>query len=187
MGNREFLFNCGGAALGPSMAEMAGRPSTRIEPATAWTVVTDSPLKGLALAREAGLILAWDEGNQLYLLNVQGESLSYSRVPHRLLAGAISDEGSLIALLAEGEDPGLLLLDADFAVEQERPAPSEATFVSIDPHGRFLAIGIRHKDLHVLNRYGRPAGRLETMEPLSHLCFVADRPMAVGAAAFGMM
>ena len=68
---------------------MAGPTSTRIAPETAWTVVTDSPLKGLALAREAGTILAWDEGNQLYLLNVQGESLSYSRVPHRILAGAI--------------------------------------------------------------------------------------------------
>ena len=54
-----------------------GRQSTRLEPETAWTVVTDSPLKGLALAREAGTILAWDEGNQLYLLNAQGESLSY--------------------------------------------------------------------------------------------------------------
>ena len=90
---------------------MAGGSSTRIEPATAWTVVTDSPLKGMALAREAGTILAWDEGNQLYLLDVQGESLSFSRVPHRILAGAISDEGSVIALLVEDEDAGLVLLE----------------------------------------------------------------------------
>ena len=76
------------------MSETAGRPSTRIDPETAWTVVTDSPLKGMALAREAGTILAWDEGNQLYLFDVKGESLSYSRVPSRILAGAISDEGA---------------------------------------------------------------------------------------------
>ena len=167
--------------------EMTGRPSTRLEPSTTWTVVTDSPLKGLSLAREAGTILAWDEGNQLYLLNVQGESLSYSRVPNRIQAGAISDEGSLIALLVEPEDAGLLLLSADFDVQVERPAPSEATFVTIDPHGRYLAVGTRHNALHLINRYGRPAGRLETMEPLSHLCFVPGRPLAIGAAAFGML
>ena len=95
------------------MPEIGGRPS-RIEPTTTWTVVTDSPLKGLAFAREAGSILAWDEGNQLYLLNARGETLSTSRVPNRILAGSISDEGSLIALLVEADDAGLLLLSARF-------------------------------------------------------------------------
>ena len=169
------------------MSDMAARPASRIDPETAWTVVTDSPLKGLVLAREAGTILAWDEGNQLYLFNIQGESLSSSRVPNKILAGAISDEGSLIALLVEAEDAGLLLLNADFGVVQQRPAPSEATFVSIDPHGRYVAIGTRHGILHLVNRYGRPAGRLETLESMAHFCFVADQPMAVAAAAFGMM
>ncbi len=122
-------------------------------------MVTDSPLKGLVLAREAGTILAWDEGNQLYLLDLQGESLSSSRVPNKILAGAISDEGSLIALIVEADDAGLLLLNADFGVELERPAPSEATFVSIDSHGRYVAIGTRQSVLHLVNRYGRPAGR----------------------------
>ncbi len=169
------------------MSEAAGRPSTRIDPETAWTVVTDSPLKGMALAREAGTILAWDEGNQLYLFDVKGDSLSYSRLPSRILAGAISDSGGLIALLVESENPELLLLDADFSVEQQKPAPSEATFVTLDAHGRYLAVGTRHGLLHLLNRYARPVGRLETLETIAHFCFVADRPIAVGAAAFGMM
>src|SRR5262249_49204825 len=126
-----------------SMTEMTGRPSTRLEPAVTWTVVTDSPLKGLSFAREAGSILAWDDGNQLYLLNFDGESLSSSRVPNRVNFGAISDEGSLIALLAEPDDSGLMLLSADFDVQAERAAPSDATFVTIDPHGRYLAVGTR--------------------------------------------
>lgn len=54
-------------------------------------------------------------------------------------------------------------------------------------HGRYVAIGTRQSALHLVNRYGRPAGRVETLEPLSHFQFVADRPMAVGAAAFGML
>ena len=67
------------------MPEIGGKQSTKLEPATTWTVVTDSPLKGLAFAREAGAILAWDEGNQLYLLNTRGETLSTSRVPREVL------------------------------------------------------------------------------------------------------
>ena len=38
-----------------------------------------------------------------------------------------------------------------------------------------------------LNRFGRAAGRLETIQPVAHLCFLADRPFLVGAAAFGML
>jgi len=169
------------------MAEASGRASTRLEPETAWTIVTDAPLKGLAFAREAARILAWDEGNQLYLLNAQGESLSYTRVPHRITAGAISDEGSLIALLGEGEDASLILLNGDLHVEVERPAPTEASFLTIDPHGRYIAIGSRVGAVTFLNRFGRAAGRLETIQPVAHLCFLADRPFLVGAAAFGML
>ena len=169
------------------MTEMTGRPSTRLDPSATWTMVTDSPLKGLALAREAGTILAWDEGNQLYLLSVQGESLSTTRVPNRVVDAKISDEGGLIALLAEPEDSGLMLLSADFEVQVERSAPSDASFVTIDPHGRYLAVGTRRTGLHIFNRYGKPAGRLETLEPLSHLCFVPGQPLALGAAAFGML
>ena len=170
------------------MPEITGRPSTRLEPSTTWAVVTDSPLKGLSFAREAGAILAWDEGNQLYLLNTRGESLSTSRVPNRILTGAISDEGTLIALLVEAEGLGLLILSADFDILSERPAPSEASFVTIDPHGRWLAVGsTAGARCSFINRHGRPAGRLETIQPLVASVLPAGRPLLIGAAAFGML
>ena len=34
------------------MPEITGKQSTKLDPATTWTVVTDSPLKGLSFARE---------------------------------------------------------------------------------------------------------------------------------------
>ena len=170
-----------------AISETTKGPKTRLEPWTSWTVVTDSPLRGLCFAREAGVILAWDEGNQLYLLNSRGESQSFSRSPNRITAGAISDDGSLIALLVEATGAELVLLTADFEIRLERPAPSESSFLTIDPHGRYLAIGGRQRLLHLITRNGRPAGRLEVMEPLSHLCFIADRPLLIGAAAYGMV
>jgi hypothetical protein len=170
------------------MTEIAGRQSTRLEPSTTWTVVTDAPLKGIAQAREAGTILAWDEGNQLYLLSAAGESLSFSRVPYGIQHAAISDEGSLIALLGGQDEMALLvLMSADFEVQVERAAPSESSFLAIDPHGRYVAVGTRHNALNIINRFGRPAGRLETIEPLSHWCFVPNSPLAIGAAAFGLV
>ncbi len=102
------------------MSEVTGKPSTRLEPETAWTLVTDSPLRGLSLAREAGTILVWDEGSQLYLFDREGESHSISRVPNKIVAGTISDDGSLIALLVDTDEAGLMLLDADFNVLVER-------------------------------------------------------------------
>jgi hypothetical protein len=169
------------------MAERTEKASTRLEPETSWTIVTEAPLKGFGLAREAGRIVAWDEGNQLYLFSVQGESLSFSRVPQRIAAGAISDDGSLIAFLGDGDDASLLLLSPDFQVEVDRPAPSESSFVTVDPHGRFVAVGNRLGAVTFFNKYGKVAGRLETIQPLAHLCFLADRPFLVGAAAFGML
>jgi len=169
------------------MSEVSGKASTRLEPEPAWTLVTDSPLKGISLAREAGTILVWDEGNQLYLFDRDGESQSVSRVPNKIQAGTISDDGSLIALVVDADEAGLMLLDADFNVSVQRAAPSDATCMAVDPHGRYLAIGTRLNALHFVNRFGRPAGRLETMESLSHLCFVPDRALLLGAAAFGML
>ncbi len=133
------------------------------------------------------MILAWDEGNQLYLLNTRGESQSFSRAPGPITAGAISDDGSLMALLVESSGAELLLLSGDFEVRLERPAPPESSFLTIDPHGRYVAIGGRQRALHLISRNGRPVGRLEVMEPLSHLCFIADRPLLIGAAAYGMV
>ncbi|MDG3002679.1 hypothetical protein [Paludisphaera mucosa] len=169
------------------MPETSGRSSTRLEPEESWTVVTESPLKGLAFAREAGRILAWDEGNQLYLLNTHGEMTSSARSPNRVMAGAISDDGSLVAILCDHDEAGLLLLSGDLAVQAERAAPGEASFIATDPFGRFVAVGSRLGAVQLVSRHGRAAGRIETIQPIAHLCFVPDRAFVVGAAAFGML
>ena len=69
------------------MAEMTARTPTRLAPAVAWTVVTDAPLRGLALAREAGRILAWDETDTLTLHDADGSTRATARAPGRIIAG----------------------------------------------------------------------------------------------------
>ena len=111
--------------------EMTGRPQSRLEPSPAWTVLTDSPLKGLALAREAATILAWDEGDQIYLLDTSGRHRSVSRCPGKILDAAISDDGRLVALLVEGSR--LLWLSGDLEPLADRTAPPDAQALAVDP------------------------------------------------------
>jgi hypothetical protein len=165
--------------------EFSTRQPTRLEPETAWTVMTEAPLKGLSLAREAGLIFAWDEADQLYLIDLQGEFQAVTRLSGKVNAGVISDDGSRIALVGEGAR--FWLLDADLGVVAERPGPPEPLGLAIDPHGRFALVSSRISLNQFYNRHGKPAGRFQTLQPLAFLAFVPDRPFLLAAAAYGML
>jgi hypothetical protein len=167
------------------MPDQPGRSPSRLAPSPAWTVLTDAPLLGLGLAREAGTILVWDEADGLYLLDTRGRHRSVSRAPGRVIAGAISDDGTLVALLGEGSR--LWLLGPDFGMTVDRQGPPEASSLAVDPHGRYVAVASRLGLTQIYNRYGRPAGRFETRQPLAHLCFIPDRPFLLGAAAYGTL
>ena len=164
---------------------MSARQSSRIEPEPAWTVLSEAPLKGLALAREAGIVLAWDETDQLVLLDLHGEHRAVTRAPGKVLLATISDDGSRIALVVDG--PRLHLLDADLGTLSERPAPPEPLGLAIDPHGRYLVISSRMCTNHVYTRHGKPAGKFDTQQALPFLTFVPDRPVLLAAASYGLL
>jgi hypothetical protein len=161
------------------------RQPSRLEPEPAWTVLTEAPLKGLGLAREAGLVLAWDEAEQLYLIDRNGEFRSVARAPGKVTAGVISDDGSRVALVGEGAR--LWLLDADLGVVAERPGPPEPLALAIDPHGRYALVSSKLSLNQFYDRNGKPAGRFDTVQPLAFLAFVPDRPFLIAGAAYGMI
>src|SRR4051812_44674386 len=99
------------------MPESTSRP-TRIDPQPAWTVVTDAPLRGLALAREAGAVLAGDEGAHLSLLGLDGDRRAVARAPGRIAAAAISDDGTLVALAGDRGQLWLLGPGLELVVER---------------------------------------------------------------------
>jgi hypothetical protein len=131
------------------MTETTGRP--RLDPSPAWTTLTDSPLKGMALAREAATILAWDEGDQVYLLDVNGQHRSVSNASGRVVAGTISDDGSLVALLIEGAR--LLLLSADLEPIADRRGLSEPSALAVDAYGGYVAVASRTGSTHLYTRH----------------------------------
>lgn len=159
------------------------RRTTRLAPATAWTNVTDAPLAGLALARESSTLLAWDEGRNVYLFGTDGTQYLAERAPSPIKSAAISDDGTLIALLLGG--PRLLLLDRELGPIHDRPAPSGAAGLDVDAHGRFVAIGTKSTETTLFTRHGQIAGRIETRQPLTHLRFVPSLPILLGATGYG--
>ncbi|MGE3818386.1 MAG: hypothetical protein AB7I30_03050 [Isosphaeraceae bacterium] len=165
--------------------ESTPRTTTRLDPQIAWKEMTEAPLKGLGLAREAGTVLAWDVTDRLYLLDLQGGCRVTRQSPGKISLAVISDDGSRIALVGQGAT--LWLLDGDLNPVSERQGPPEPIALAIDPHGRFVLVTSRLGSCHFYNRAGRPAGRFESTQPLAHVLFVADRPFLIGAAAYGML
>lgn len=169
----------------PLTLDATPRTNARLDPQVAWTELTEAPLKGLGLAREAGTVLAWDEGDRLTLFDLNGGYRSTSLAPGRVNAAVISDDGSRIVLLGEG--PKLWFLDGDLALVAERTAPPDPLALAIDPHGRYALVTTRSGSNHFYNKHGRPAGRFDSIQPLAHALFVADRPLLIAAAAYGMI
>lgn len=165
------------------MAQSPVRPPAKLDPAPAWTVVTDAPLKGLALAREAGWTFAWDDADQLYRIDALGQFQSVSRAPGKIQAAAVSDDGSLVAILGEGSR--LWLLDGDFELIHERAAIAEPLSIAIDPHGRYVAVGSKLNAVQFYTCHARLAGRFETRQPLSAIVFVPDRLFLLGLGSYG--
>lgn len=165
------------------MSTSPARPSARIDPATAWTIVTDAPLKGLTLAREAGAVFAWDEADQLYRIDGRGQFQSVARAPGKIHHAAASDDGSLVAILGEGTR--LWLLDGDFNLLHDRSAISDPISLAVDPHGRFAMVGSKMSVVQVTDRRGKQAGRFETRQPMASMVFVPTHPFLIGTGSFG--
>ena len=165
------------------MNNSPARSPTRLDPTPAWTVVTDAPLKGMRLAREAGSVFAWDEADQLYRVDAGGEFQSVARAPGKILHGDVSDDGSLVALVGEGSR--LWLLDGDFELIHERPVIAEPLSIAVDPHGRYVAVGSKLNVVQFYTRHAKLAGKFGTKQPLSSMVFVPDRLFMVGIGAYG--
>ncbi len=165
------------------MTQSAVRSSVKLDPGTAWSVLTDAPLKGMTLAREAGSVFAWDEANQLYRIDARGQFQSVAKAPGKILHGSVSDDGSLVAFVGEGSR--LWLLDGDFELIHDRAVIAEPLSLAIDPHGRYVAVGSKMNVVQFYSRHAKLAGKFATRQPLSSLVFIPDQPFLVGIGAYG--
>jgi hypothetical protein len=150
-----------------------------------WSLATGAPPCGVALARESGQLLAWDEHHWLYLLSPRGERQAQARPVGALAAACLADDGS--ALAVAGSQGEVSRLAPDMTPRWRRALRHPAVALATDPFGHRLAVSDARGSLLLLDRDGRPVWESHQPRPLHHLAFVPEAPLLLGAADFGLV
>jgi hypothetical protein len=155
-----------------------------LHPTLAWEFYTDSPLVGMAVARETRAVLAWDASHVVYLLDESGAVVTrwVSRQP--IATAAIAESGArMVVGLAEGR---LLWFDENLTPGESRRAPTPLG-LAVDPHGRFAMLSATAGKSLVIDCHGRKTASFESSRALLHLRFPLGAPLVVAASEAGWM
>ncbi len=150
-----------------------------------WSQSFVPPLRGLALAREPGTALVWDERHHLACLDAVGDRRAQASAPGPIVTACAADDGSCFA--AAGRDGQLWLLGPDLLPRWERAVGKRPLAVALSALGEQVAVADAGAGLHVFERSGRPAWSATTARPLQFLAFVPEGPALVGAADHGLV
>src|SRR4051812_45779599 len=103
-----------------------------------WTHRLVATPGGIALARESGHVLAWDQNCWLVLLGRNGRLQAQTRLEAGIAAATISDDGSAVA---DADDRGTVSWRSpDLAVRWQHRLARRPTAVALDALGRALAV-----------------------------------------------
>ncbi len=156
-----------------------------VEAMQRWALTTAGAVRGVALAREKGWALAWDDHGWLYLVNGKGERQGQFHSPGPLAAACCADDGSAFA--AVGLRGEVRWLGPDLMPRWQHDGSPPAVAAALDPFGRYLAVSDVRGRLRVFDREGRSVCRGQTPRPLHHLAFVPEAPLLLGCADLGLV
>jgi hypothetical protein len=140
---------------------------------------------GLALAREKGWLLVWDDQHRLHLFNQAGQLQGMFRLPGALAAACAADDGSFFAAVGAHGEVWWLAPDLTLCWQHNLDEPALAA--ALDPFGQYLAVADARGRLHLLDRGGKRRFQEQAARPLRHLAFVPAAPFVVGCADFGLV
>jgi len=143
-------------------------------------------LRGLSLARERESVLAWNGQDSLFLFNETGRLQAQRPSPVPIAAACGAEDGSAYAI-GGSQTPVICWLDPDLSPRWQRPLPQRATAIALEPLGEYVAVADAGCTLHLIDRRGHPVWQATTPRPLSHLAFVPEKPVLIGAADFGLV
>ena len=159
-------------------------PLDALKPHLRWSQITDAPLAGLDFAREAGLILAWDDAHNLYVFDVAGNRVRSTRTPVPLLAATISDDGSQV--IAASKDGDIWWLGKNLEPRLHQGTHRHLLGIAISPQGEYLATSLNDNHTYIYDCLGRRVTNLLTHRPLRFLTFLAGQPILLGVAEYGL-
>jgi hypothetical protein len=140
--------------------------------------------RGLAMAREKGSLLVWDE-HWLHLLNRGGIRQAQRRMPSPIGTACGADDGS--AYVAVGKEGVVWWLAPDLSERRQHRLPDLPLAAAVDPYGQYLALADVGGNLRLYDCQGRSISKTQTPRPLHHLVFVPAAPYILGSADFGLV
>jgi hypothetical protein len=150
-----------------------------------WSRVQAHPLRGLALARERGWLLTWDDHDWLYIFSRDGEPQGQVHLRRPLALACGADDGS--AIVAVGRHGEIWWLTPDLRTRWEQALALQPLAVALDPYGQYLAVADAGGGLQSLDCHGRSVFRTECPRALHHLAFVPEAPFLLGGSDFGLV
>jgi len=162
----------------------ANPASDTLTPQVRWSHLTDAPLVGLALAREAGLILAWDDSHCLYLLDLAGNRVNATRTPVPLMLATISDDASQI--IAASKDGDVWWLNRNLEPRLHQGTHRYMIGAALSPFGDYLSVSLNDNHTFIYDCLGRRITNLLTHRPLRHLLFLIGQPYLIGVSEYGL-
>jgi WD40 repeat protein len=140
---------------------------------------------GIALARERGWLLAWDDHHWLYLLDHDGNRQAMAQLQGVIATACCADDGSAYA--AVGSKGEVWWLAPDLSFRWERAVPAKAVGAALDSFGQYLAVSDAKSTLYVFDRFGRTVMQTTCPRPLHHLAFVPAGEHLIGSSDFGLV
>ncbi len=147
-----------------------------------WSASLPAAIGGLALAREANLLLVRDASQSLATYNSHGALQARTRLDG-LTAAVVSDDGTAIIAGSQGGEVWLLQLDLKPIWKRRISAPVGA--VATDMFGQYIAIADTKGMLHLFDKSAQNLGEIECPRPLKFLAFIPQLPQLAAAADFG--
>jgi hypothetical protein len=169
----------------PSSPSLPGLKLVYGTPRPLWSLTTAGCPRGVALAREKGWALAWDDHDWLYLLNHRGERQAQFHCTSPPAAACCADDGSAYA--AAGSRGEVWWFTPDLMPRWERSVGHAAVAAALDPFGQYLAVSDARGNLRVFDVYGRAMAHTQTPRPLHYLAFVPEAPVLLGSADLGLV
>jgi hypothetical protein len=152
---------------------------------TAWSHVLPNAPRGLALAREKGWLLAWDEQDWLYLLDHDGDRQAQLHFPGTLTAACAADDGS--SYVAGGNRGEICWLSPDLRQRWARSLANPVLAMALDSLGQYLAVSDPRGNLHVLDRNGGSVVFLQSPRPFHYLAFVPTLSFLLACSNYGLI
>lgn len=151
-------------------------------PKILWSLRWNHPPRGLALARESGHLLLWDDANWITLFDASGRRQGQVHRPRRIAAAAISEDGSAVAC---ADSDGVCWLGPDLYARWEQPAGTKPLAVAFDAQGEVLVCSDSAGHVRAFERMGNLVGEAQSPRPVHQMAVSLSDAEVLCAGEYG--